>query len=211
MLKQTSNACQPEIKTEKLILASASTRRKRLLKQIGLIFDIITPNINETLRPDSLPSEIVTELARMKAEAVAETINEPAVIIAADTVVSLDDSVMGKPADENDAVRILTKLSGKKHVVYTGVEIIAPRGRRSFVKSSDVYMRNFTDSEARAYISTGEPFDKAGAYGIQGVGALFVEKINGDFFNVMGLPIADVFAALKSVGAVNAANCKSML
>lgn len=181
----------------KIILASGSPRRRELLSMIGLDFEVI-PSENDEIVPAGLtPAQTVEFLARSKAEDVGKKVPDgDRIILAADTIVYMDGKILGKPADAADACRMLRELSGRTHEVYTGVCI---NGECDHVKT-EVTFREFGDEEIEAYVATGEPLDKAGAYGAQGKGALLVEKINGDFFNVMGLPISRVCQMLKSQG-----------
>ena len=173
-----------------IILASTSPRRKELLGQIGLKdYRILSPDVEEVLDEMLPPAQLVEGLSRQKALAVRGRVDEDDVIIAADTVVSLEGEVLGKPADEMDAFKMLSALSGNRHQVYTGLTVI--RGERVVTEHemTTVTFRELDPEEIEHYIATGEPMDKAGAYGIQGIGALLVSGIDGDYFNVMGLPV----------------------
>ena len=174
-----------------IILASQSPRRKELLGQMGLKgFKVIAPDVDETMEENIAPAQLVEELSLRKAKAVAEYVeDEDALIIAADTVVALDGGVLGKPANEREAFGMLSALSGNRHRVYTGVTVL--RGSRAVTSHEEtiVTFRELDPEEIMDYIATGEPMDKAGAYGIQGLGALLVSGIEGDYFNVMGLPV----------------------
>ena len=173
-----------------LILASKSPRRRALLEQMGVrSFRVVTPDIDEHMDRDLPPAELVRQISEEKARAVAAQVGPDAIVIAADTVVALDGAVLGKPADQEEAFRMLSILSGCRHQVYTGLTVL--RGERvySVWEETAVTFRSLTGEEIEAYIDTGEPMDKAGAYGIQGLGALFVESIRGDYCNVMGLPL----------------------
>ena len=185
----------------KIVLASGSPRRRELLQRIGITdFDIRVPETEETYPGGLTPREIVEYISREKADAAAKLCGEDEIIITADTMVFLDDQRLGKPVDEADALRMLTGLQGRHHTVCTGVTV--RQGSRSITESesTEVYFRPAAEPELRGYIATGEPMDKAGAYGIQGKGALLVEKINGDFFNVMGLPVLRLSQMLKKFG-----------
>lgn len=190
----------------KYILASGSPRRKELLTQMGITeFDVIISDVAEVTK-ETLPQNIVTDLSQQKCNAVANTltITEPTIVIAADTVVSYQDQILGKPQNEEDALQMLSHLSGHTHSVFTGVSLILltpekERKKDSFYVETKVKMRAFTEEEIRAYIKTGEPMDKAGSYGIQGRGAIFVEQIIGDYNNVVGLPITRLYEALCSM------------
>lgn len=181
----------------RFILASASPRRRELLKQIGVTFEVM-PAKGEEVITERQPEQVVMELSRQKAEEIASGIQEEHVIIlGADTVVVYDGKILGKPKDETDARRMLSMLSGNTHSVYTGVTVIVIRDgesqSHSFYEETKVTMYPMTDAQISAYIRTGEPMDKAGAYGIQGKGAVFIEKIDGDYNNVVGLPLAKIF------------------
>lgn len=181
----------------KLILASNSPRRAEILRQGGFDFEKRVAETDETLKAGILPAEAVESLARQKGRAIPRAEDE--VVLAADTVVVLDGRILGKPKSKDDAVQMLKLLSGCTHSVYTGVYIV--KGEREFVFSEETAVTFFTlnDAEIDAYVESGEPMDKAGAYGIQGRGALFVEKICGDYLNVVGLPLAKTAKILKEV------------
>ena len=173
-----------------IVLASKSPRRQELLRGIGITeFDIRVPEADESYPAGLTAQQIVAHISRVKAEAAAALCTDDEIVITADTMVFLDDQRLGKPADEADALRMLTALQGRHHTVCTGVTV--RQGGRSIteVETTDVYFRPAAEAELLGYIATGEPMDKAGAYGIQGKGSLLVEKIHGDYFNVMGLPI----------------------
>ena len=184
-----------------IILASGSPRRRELLERMGIEeFDIITSDVDETL-DDSLPPAMqVEQLSCRKAEAVAAEQPEDALIIAADTVVALDGTILGKPVDEADAFRMLSALSGVRHHVYTGVTVILGDKTLTRHEVTSVDFRSLEPEEIELYIATGECMDKAGAYGIQGYGALLIEGITGDYYNVMGLPVALLAQMLKEFG-----------
>lgn len=172
-----------------LILASASPRRKQLLSLITDNFTVITDETDETL-PDCIePHDAVESLALRKAQAVAFQYPQD-VVIGADTVVTLEGDILGKPWDPEDAARMLSRLSGKRHQVYTGVAVLYPGGQELFHQITHVDFNRLTQEQIARYVNTGEPMDKAGAYGIQQRGALFVKGIEGDFYNVVGLPVA---------------------
>ncbi|HGJ64882.1 TPA: septum formation protein Maf [bacterium] len=183
---------------KKLILASASPRRKQLLEQVGLIFDIIPSDIDEEIFIHHDPLINIQAIALNKALNVAMKIHK-GLIIAADTQVIVDNKVLGKPIDKTDAIRMLSDLSGKKHKVITGVAIIdADTGmRESWVETTFVVFRKLTLDEILSYIESGEYEGKAGAYGIQGRAAAFVERIEGCYFNVVGLPLAKLMENLR--------------
>lgn len=206
---------------KQIILASASPRRKELLEQIGLEFEIM-PAKGEEIITETAPDAIVMELSRQKAMEVAAMVKEYAevhsdimtpqdmLVIGADTVVAAKNDagemqILGKPKDEADAYRMLSMLSGKVHSVYTGVTFVfldksGKAGNYSFFEKTDVHMRTMSDLEINRYIATGEPMDKAGAYGIQGKCAIYIEKIDGDYNNVVGLPISAIYHELQKLG-----------
>lgn len=182
----------------KIILASKSPRRQELLEMLGFEdFIVIPAGDAEAVKAGLTPEDTVCEIALRKARSVKLRTRGDNLIIAADTLVYLAGTCLGKPENKQDAKRMLMSLSGKKHTVYTGVAVI--RGDRELcsAEASDVYFRELDESEVEAYIATGEPMDKAGAYAAQGLGALFVRRIEGDFFNVMGLPICRLGLMLK--------------
>lgn len=183
----------------KLILASRSPRRRELLGRMGLEFTVVTPQIDEDAFTAPDPAALVSLLSREKAMAVAGTCPE-ALVIAADTVVVLDGAVLGKPRDQAEAQEMLAALSGRSHAVYTGVTVC--RGGRAVTgaERTEVTFRALTPEEIRRYVATGEPMDKAGAYGIQGLGSLLVEGIRGDYFNVVGLPVCRLGRMLADFG-----------
>lgn len=190
----------------KLILASASPRRKELLEQIGAEFEILTAQGEETA-VSTKPEQLVLELSAQKASEVAESLSagaENIIVLGADTVVTYKEQILGKPKNEEDAARILKMLCGNTHCVYTGVTalIIDSEGRRlhSFYEETKVTVYPMTESQISSYISTGEPMDKAGAYGIQGKFAVYIEKIEGDYNNVVGLPVARMYQELRKLG-----------
>ena len=178
----------------RFILASASPRRKELLEQIGVKFDIL-PATGEEVITKELPGEVVMELAKE----VAKTAGADALVLGADTVVAYEGKILGKPKDEADALRMLTILSGKEHEVYTGVALIDNRDQsmENFFERTKVTMYPVSEEEIRDYIAGGEPMDKAGAYAIQGLGAKFIQKIEGDYNNVVGLPIGRIYQEIK--------------
>jgi len=181
----------------KLVLASSSPRREELLKRLGLNFTIVPSKINEDIE-GLAPDLLVQELARAKAEEVAELV-EDTVIIAADTVVVNNNGIIGKPEDKNEAREMLKCLQGKCHTVFSGIAVLSTEEGRSLVDvdRTEVFLRQMDEQEINEYVDTGEPLDKAGSYGIQGFGGIFVEKINGSYFTVMGLPIHKLALMLK--------------
>ena len=185
----------------KIVLASASPRRHELLGRIGITeFDIRVPEVEESFPEGLTPQQVVEHISREKAEAAAKLCTDDEIVITADTMVFLDHERLGKPRDEADALRMLTALQGRHHTVCTGVTV--RRGDQIITESetTQVYFRSAAKEELLAYIATGEPMDKAGAYGIQGKGALLVEKLDGDFFNVMGLPVLRLSRMLAHFG-----------
>ena len=179
-----------------IILASASPRRSELMTLAGFRFDVICADIDEIVPEKALPQEVVMSLALQKAQAVAKDHRKSAVV-GSDTVVALDGKILGKPRSESEAAEMLRSLSGRIHKVFTGVAIVCGEKVTSFFEETEVEFYPLTDQEILDYIATGEPMDKAGAYGIQGRGAVLVKRINGDYFNVMGLPISKVYRELK--------------
>jgi septum formation protein len=186
----------------KLILASASPRRADLLRQVGIDFQVVVPDISEDLDGSLPPSQIVTRLALRKALAVSKRFDQ-GFVLAADTLVIHRGIILGKPADQDDARRMLSLLSGDEHEVMTGMVLVdAASGRsESALSKTSLWLKAMTESEIEVYIATGEPLDKAGAYGIQGRAALFVEKIEGCYFNVVGLPLSLLYDLMKSMQA----------
>ncbi len=183
-----------------IILASGSPRRKELLTQMGLPFQVAVSDVDETIDPSLPPAQQVYTLSRRKASAVAETVGDGKLVIAADTIVALGGEVMGKPHSNHDAARMLGLLQGRTHQVYTGFTLQQGERVDTHVECTSVTFRPMTAGEIAAYVATGEPMDKAGAYGIQGRGGVFVEGIQGDYFNVMGLPVCALGTALKAFG-----------
>lgn len=184
-----------------IILASASPRRKQLLEQIGLAFTVAPSGADETQLPRMSPARVAVKIARMKAEEAAGNVPE-GIIIAADTMVVISGRQLGKPANEEDAFAMLNILQGRKHAVYTGVCALRMPGGRAVCacEKTIVSMAPLNREQIRAYIATGEPMDKAGAYGIQGYGAMFIEKVDGCYFNVMGLPLRRLYLMLQELG-----------
>ena len=175
-----------------IILASASPRRKEILKNAGLVFKVCPANADETTDKTE-PCEVVTELAERKAQALDAGED---IVIAADTVVAIGREILGKPHDENDAERMLSLLSGRVHQVYTAVSVKDKNKTVTFCEKTDVYFKELTKAQINAYIKTGEPSDKAGAYAIQGKGAVLIKKIEGDYLNVVGLPLSRLYDVL---------------
>ena len=189
---------------KKLILASGSPRRRELMEKLGIPFEVEVSEADETLPDDIAAEDAALYLSGIKANAVYNLYYEDhMVVIGADTVVIYDGAIYGKPKDEEDAFRMLKTLSGNTHRVITGVTVIAGDGDEeqeiTFSNSSEVTFYELSDEEIRDYIATGEPMDKAGAYGIQDHGALLIEHIDGDFYSVMGLPVAQLSRALTDI------------
>ena len=206
---------------KRIILGSASPRRRELLEQIGISFEVRVSDKEEVYH-SLIPEEIVKELALSKAENVAYDLREKqeqvkqisfdkknnvlldTIVIGADTIVVSDGSILGKPKDEADAVRMIRSLQGRSHKVYTGVAILDydDEGKRKSVVhavDTEVFVNPMSDEEIREYAATGEPLDKAGAYGIQGRFAAYIERIDGDYYNVVGLPVSYVYRQLKEI------------
>ena len=186
---------------KKIILASGSPRRSELLTLVGIPFEVCVSKTSETTSRTK-PEEVVKELSYAKAKAVYNDGHEDDVVIGADTVVYLDETILGKPADKKQCKAMLKSLSGRSHKVYTGVTVLwrEPSGGMhvlSFCQETKVRIFPLTDEEIEEYIATGEPLDKAGAYGIQGIFAKHIESIEGDYYNVVGLPVARLYRELK--------------
>ena len=181
-----------------IILASASPRRRDLLEMLGFQELVILPAPFEEKVTDVDAAKAVAMIALGKARYAAQ--KSDGTVIAADTLVYIDGEPVGKPRDEEDAKNMLRRLSGRMHTVYTGVAVIKDGREITDYEETDVYFRKISEREIEAYVKTGEPMDKAGAYAAQGVGAVFIEKINGDFFNVMGLPLCKLADMLAEIG-----------
>ena len=179
----------------KIILASASPRRKELLETAGAEFEIVVADVDETVPEGTKPEDAAVMTAEKKAVAVAEN-HKDSIVIGADTIVVAGGKILGKPADKSDACRMLSMLSGVEHNVVTGVCLVCGDKKSTFAQVSKVKFYELTEAEIEAYVETGEPMDKAGAYGIQGKGCVLVEKIEGDYFNIVGLPVARVIKEL---------------
>jgi septum formation protein len=183
------------------ILASASPRRRELLAQAGFTFDVVPAHVPEVQKPGEDPIHFVTRLAREKAEAVAAThaLTPDTLVLGADTIVVVDEEILGKPRDEADAARMLRSLSGKTHQVITGVCLAKGRERQRAAEVTFVRFNTLSDAEIDAYVATGEPLDKAGAYAIQGRAGRWVPRIHGCYFNVVGLPLALVSSMIEAM------------
>ena len=187
-----------------VILASGSPRRKELLELIGVDFKIITSNKEEVITSTN-PEEVVKELSTMKAEDVAAGVAGPAIILGADTVVAHGGRILGKPKDKADAVNMIRSLAGDDHYVYTGVCMIRKEAdgsvkKISFAEGTKVTVYPMTEEEIEQYVATNEPMDKAGAYAIQGLFAPYIKGIEGDYYNIVGFPIAGIYQRLKAEG-----------
>ena len=180
-----------------LILASASPRRKELLGLFRIPFAIRAADIDETMNPGLPPYDEVARVSRLKALATPRDGDD--VVVAADTIVVCEGTVLGKPRDEQEAEAMLRLLSGRDHQVMTGVTVLRGETARTFTEVTDIHFRELSDREIRGYVATGEPMDKAGAYGIQGGAALFCSHMVGDYYNVMGLPVCRLGEVLRSV------------
>ena len=180
----------------KLILASQSPRRKDLLGLLGIPFEIQIPQADESMDPAGDPAQQVLQVSQRKALAVQA--DQKDVVIAADTIVVCDGEILGKPCSKEDAFRMLRKLSGRSHLVMTGMTVIGHNQMHSHTETTEVFFREISQKEMIRYVQSGEPMDKAGAYGIQGGAALFAEKLEGDYYNVMGLPVCRLTQMLKA-------------
>lgn len=192
----------------KVILASNSPRRKELLAGMGVEFEAM-PSLKEEVMTKDNPSEVVLELSQQKAEDVATMVEGKSIIIGADTVVAIDDMILGKPKDEDDAIRMVGLLQGRSHSVYTGVSIIIKEGESGndnkqrliqFAEETKVYVYPMSKNEICNYVATREPMDKAGAYGIQGKFATFIKGLEGDYYNVVGFPVGRIYQTLQQEG-----------
>ena len=186
---------------KKIILASQSPRRRELLGRLVPEFEVMADSAEEVMIPGERPEDTVRRLARQKAEHVAGRAGRDALVVAADTVVALDNRILGKPRDAAEAFSMLSALSGNTHRVYTGLAVMDAAAGRAAVEfeATEVRFRALSEAEIRAYIRSGEPMDKAGAYGIQGRGRLLVSGIEGDWANVVGLPVARVVRELEAL------------
>lgn len=183
----------------RFILASASPRRKEILESAGYTFEIIVSDADENITEELSPEKTVEELAERKAMAVLRD-NEDAVVFGCDTVVAIDGKILGKPADDEDAFNMLSMLSGKTHTVSTGVCICSKTKNEVFSNTTEVEFYKLSEETIRSYIAFGECSDKAGSYGIQGFGRVLVKEIKGDYFSVMGLPVAESARVLADFG-----------
>ena len=181
----------------RIVLASSSPRRAEILGRLGLEFEVSGQDIDEALQPDEDPGVAAERLARAKAEQAASS---GFLSLGCDTLVVLEGHVLGKPSSPDDAAGMLARLAGREHFVHTGVAISSGERTESTVERTRVWFRTLDDREIREYVRTGEPFDKAGAYGIQGFGAAIVRGVDGDFFNVMGLPVLRMLELFRRFG-----------
>ena len=188
---------------KKIILASASPRRRELLEQIGAVFEVC-PAIGEEKITKTEPGEAAEELSRGKCQEVFQSLEDDVTVIGADTIVVLDGKILGKPGSADEAVQMLSSLRGRSHQVFTGVTVMSREGEKTqtvtFHESTQVSFYPMSDKEIEEYVLDGEPMDKAGAYGIQGKGAVFIREIQGDYNNVVGLPVARLYQELKNMG-----------
>ena len=186
---------------KKIILASASPRRKELLEKIGLMFEVEPSNFEEEMHPGLAPHELAQNISLQKAKAVARK-HKNSVVIAADTFIVFGDQIMGKPHTINEARKMLETINGKSHRVITGFSIVDTGENKTLSRSVEtiIHLRKLTLAEIDAYVKSREPLDKAGGYAIQGLGAVIVKKIEGDYFNAMGLPLSALTEALKEFG-----------
>lgn len=181
-----------------LVLASASPRRKMILEQVNAKFDVVISNQNEVITKDT-PCEAVKELAFLKAKSVYDKVDKSKIVIGADTIVVYNNKILGKPKNIDDARKMIELLQGNIHQVYTGVCIISKDKLDKFYVSTDVEIKSMSKEEIENYIITKEPYDKAGAYAIQGIFAKYIKRIDGDYYNVMGLPISEIYDRLKNL------------
>lgn len=203
MRENKSGVALKEKIMRKIILASASPRRRELLEQGGIPFMVIPSQAEEKITMTQ-PGLAVEELSYLKCCDIYEKLDEDVVVIGADTVVASEDKILGKPSSKEDAVKMLQSLQGKAHEVYTGVTIMIREGekkrKKTFHEKTKVVFYSMSEEEIRSYVDTGEPMDKAGAYGIQGKSAVFIKEISGDYNNVVGLPLARLYQELKNMG-----------
>lgn len=188
----------------KIVLASSSPRRKELLQSVGIEFEVIAPTSDESLLDRERPEDYALRLSSQKALSVSKGLNSNVLVIGADTIVVVDNEILGKPKDEEDAGVMLNKISDKTHHVLTAFSIIKPEHEilHTHVVGTEVIVKTLEPQEIQGYIKTTEPMDKAGAYGIQGVGAFMIKGIRGSYTNVVGLPLVEVVEALKKLGAL---------
>ncbi|HOB70148.1 MAG TPA: Maf family protein [bacterium] len=186
-----------------LILASGSPRRLELLSYFGFDLKVIKPDTDETVDPALTPQEVVISLALQKGNAVAHIVGTKTPLLSADTIVVIDDEIINKPADKDDAINMISKLSGRTHSVFTGVAIFFNDTVDTFFVKSDVTFKKLSSKEISDYCDTDEPYDKAGAYAVQGIGAFMVKSINGSYSNVIGLPVSEVIEHFQKLNIIN--------
>lgn len=206
-VKTNSKKCiEKGVCVMKILLASTSPRRHELLKIIAKDFEVASPHFDEDAVKAKSPKKLVETLSSGKAKAVFEKAVGDWCVIGADTIVVLGNEVLGKPKDEDDAKNMLSKLSGTKHDILTGVCVLIRRGevetKISFVEKTTVKMANLSNEEISKYVATGEPMDKAGGYAIQGLGGKFLEKVSGNYHNIVGLPVSTLYRVLKEEGVI---------
>jgi len=201
-MTKNGNIIQEELMT-RLILASGSPRRAEMLTRITDEFKIMIPDIDETMTDGESPSEMVERLALEKAQVIVGKTNGKLPVLAADTIV-VHNRVLGKPIDEEDACRMLEELENDSHFVITGVAVIHPGKSKviSFIETTEVFFDSISKEEIKRYVKSKEPMDKAGSYGIQGIGGCFITKINGCFYNVMGFPLNKIYNSLKKLDII---------
>ena len=187
---------------KKLVLASASPRRRELLTQVGVRFDVLTADIDESVIAGESPEVYTQRLALEKARTVLARCDADTYVLGADTTVSVDGALLGKPADADDAARMLRMLQGRPHEVITGVALVSATSSQIVAETTRVFFSPMSESEIAAYIATGEPMDKAGAYAIQGKAARWIPRIEGDYANVVGLPLSQVCTLLKNADLI---------
>jgi len=188
----------------KIVLASSSPRRKELLETVGIRFEIVNPTADETVIGNETPEDFALRVSVEKASSVSSRLDKQCVVIGADTVVIVDSEILGKPFDEDEAASMLNKISGREHRVLTAFSILKPTGEvlHSEIVATRVMVKPLAAHEIEGYIKTGEPMDKAGAYGIQGIGSFMVKEIEGSYTNVVGLPLVELLQALVNLGIV---------
>ena len=182
-----------------LILASSSPRRKQWLESLSIPFEILAPDIDETPQEAEDPADLVLRLAKGKAALISQA-NPGRWVLAADTTVAVDHHTLNKPIDVEDAVRMLLLIQGRRHEVHTGMCLQCDRDIHAFVDTAEVFLRPLSEAQARWYVASGEPMDKAGGYAAQGIAALFIERIEGSFATVMGLPVERLSALMQELG-----------
>ena len=187
----------------KIILASKSPRRSEILETMGVEFETDVADVDESVSDTLSPVEAVCEISKRKAKKVAERHADDEIVISADTVVVIDGKIIGKPKDKEDAFNIIKSLSGRTHEVYTGFTVCGKGRTKTDFEVTKVHFKQLCDDDIRRYVATGEPMDKAGAYGIQQKGNLFVEYIHGDYYNVVGFPISKICVTIKEIFGIN--------